>query len=71
MSNKQILWLFHKVEPYLHGTPDPNKYIPELGNLWETIKKKSTNTEEKGRALQMLIMFRNILDAAAREGEKL
>jgi len=71
MSNNQILWIWKKVKKYLDGVPDPNKYIPELGDLWETIKKKSTNTEEKGRALQMLVMFRNILDAAAREGEKL
>lgn len=71
MSNNQILWIWKKVKKYFDGVPDPNEYIPELGDLWETIKKKSTNTEEKGRALQMLVMFRNILDAAAREGEEL
>lgn len=71
MSNNQILWIYKKVKPYLHGVPDPDQYIGEIGQLWESIKERSTNTEERNRALQMLVMFRNILDAAAKEGVSL
>lgn len=67
MTNKQILWLWSKVEKYFNGVPDPEQYIWEMGELWEKIKERQDDKE----ALKMLAMFRNILDAAAKEGVSL
>lgn len=71
MSRKQILWIYNQVKEYLHGVPDPDEYVEPLGKLWEKIKEKSTNKDEADQALRMLITFRNILDAASKEGVEL
>lgn len=71
MSRKQCLWIWSKIKPFMNGVPDPDHYIEPLGELWETIKKHSTNEEEAQQAFKMLVTFRNILDAAAKEGVNL
>ena len=71
MSNKQILYLWKKARPFFVGVPEPDKYAKPLGDLWEKIKANSTNEEEARQAFRMLVTFRNILDAAAKEGEEL
>jgi len=71
MSNKQITWIWSKVQKHFTGVPDPDVYVWELGELWETIKKKSHNSEEAQQAFRMLCVIRSILDAAAEEGVRL
>ena len=71
MTKKQYLWLWQKVKPFMSGHPDPDQYIWELGDLWEAIKRKSSNKDEAEQALHMLVTFRNILDAASKEGVEL
>lgn len=67
MTNQQILWLWSKVKKYFNGVPDPDQYIWEIGDLWESIKERQDNRE----AFRMLVIFRNILDAASKEGVEL